>query len=195
MLQVFDNKTVWKKVRRSHELDVHSANAQTGSSGPFDAPHPSEVGGRGQAKNSFVAHKFGNVFENFQHPVVRAADSWGHCAAEPKLWKRLSGMTKSVAEPLQPDGGGYISPKSVHAPGQRHRVGCVAQLVEQLTLNQRVWGSSPHSPTNKFLILIFFFCFFGDPSEGFSSGVCGRGCREIFCVQVLGCEGGQEMDS
>ncbi len=25
--------------------------------------------------------------------------------------------------------------------------GCVAQLVEQLTLNQRVWGSSPHSPT------------------------------------------------
>jgi hypothetical protein len=71
----------------------------------------------------------------------------GHCAAEPKLWKRLSGMTKSVAEPLQPDGGGYISPKSVHAPKQRHRVGCVAQLVEQLTLNQRVWGSSPHSPT------------------------------------------------
>ena len=27
-------------------------------------------------------------------------------------------------------------------------VGCVAQLVEQLTLNQRVQGSSPCSPTN-----------------------------------------------
>ena len=25
--------------------------------------------------------------------------------------------------------------------------GCVAQLVEQLTLNQWVWGSSPHAPT------------------------------------------------
>ena len=25
----------------------------------------------------------------------------------------------------------------------------VAQLAEQLTLNQRVWGSSPHRPTNK----------------------------------------------
>ena len=29
-------------------------------------------------------------------------------------------------------------------------VGCVAQLVEQLTLNQRVRGSSPRSPTNIF---------------------------------------------
>ena len=28
-------------------------------------------------------------------------------------------------------------------------VGCVAQLVEQLTLNQWVWGSNPHAPTNK----------------------------------------------
>ena len=27
--------------------------------------------------------------------------------------------------------------------------GCVAQLVEQLTLNQWVWGSNPHAPTNK----------------------------------------------
>ncbi len=25
--------------------------------------------------------------------------------------------------------------------------GCIAQLVEQLTLNQWVWGSSPHAPT------------------------------------------------
>ena len=25
--------------------------------------------------------------------------------------------------------------------------GCVAQLVEQLTLNQWVWGSNPHAPT------------------------------------------------
>jgi hypothetical protein len=27
--------------------------------------------------------------------------------------------------------------------------GCIAQLVEQLTLNQRVAGSSPATPTNK----------------------------------------------
>ena len=27
-------------------------------------------------------------------------------------------------------------------------VGCVAQLVEQLTLNQWVWGSNPHAPTS-----------------------------------------------
>jgi hypothetical protein len=27
--------------------------------------------------------------------------------------------------------------------------GCIAQLVEQLTLNQRVEGSSPSTPTNK----------------------------------------------
>jgi hypothetical protein len=27
-------------------------------------------------------------------------------------------------------------------------VGCIAQLVEQLTLNQRVQGSSPCAPTN-----------------------------------------------
>ena len=25
--------------------------------------------------------------------------------------------------------------------------GCVAQVVEQLTLNQWVWGSNPHAPT------------------------------------------------
>ena len=25
--------------------------------------------------------------------------------------------------------------------------GCIAQLVEQLTLNQWVWGSNPHAPT------------------------------------------------
>ena len=28
-----------------------------------------------------------------------------------------------------------------------HDYGCVAQLVEQLTLNQWVWGSNPHAPT------------------------------------------------
>src|SRR5262245_57362782 len=28
--------------------------------------------------------------------------------------------------------------------------GCIAQLVEQLTLNQRVEGSSPSTPTNEF---------------------------------------------
>ena len=38
--------------------------------------------------------------------------------------------------------------------------GCVAQLVEQLTLNQWVWGSSPHAPTNKKTCLkqVFFYC-------------------------------------
>jgi hypothetical protein len=76
MLQVFDNKTVWKKVRRSHELSCIQPTHKPALPAQFDAPHPSKAGGRGQAKNSFVAHKFGNVFENFQHPVVRAADSW-----------------------------------------------------------------------------------------------------------------------
>jgi hypothetical protein len=32
-------------------------------------------------------------------------------------------------------------------------VGCIAQLVEQLTLNQRVQGSSPCAPTNHFIKL------------------------------------------
>ena len=31
--------------------------------------------------------------------------------------------------------------------------GCIAQLVEQLTLNQRVQGSSPCAPTNDFKAL------------------------------------------
>jgi hypothetical protein len=31
--------------------------------------------------------------------------------------------------------------------------GCVAQLVEQLTLNQRVQGSNPCTPTNLFKII------------------------------------------
>jgi hypothetical protein len=77
MLQVFDNKTVWKKVRRSHELSYIQLTHKPALPARFDAPHPSEAGGRGQAKNSFVAHKIGNVFENFQHPVVRPARSWG----------------------------------------------------------------------------------------------------------------------
>ena len=38
----------------------------------------------------------------------------------------------------------------VGIPINRPRRGCVAQLAEQLTLNQRVQGSSPCSPTNLF---------------------------------------------
>src|SRR5262245_11000808 len=34
--------------------------------------------------------------------------------------------------------------------------GCIAQLVEQLTLNQRVAGSSPATPTNKIKDLVDF---------------------------------------
>src|SRR5215208_4821982 len=34
-------------------------------------------------------------------------------------------------------------------PRSPERRGCVAQLVEQLTLNQRVQGSNPCTPTNK----------------------------------------------
>src|SRR5215218_9677425 len=35
-------------------------------------------------------------------------------------------------------------------PRSPERRGCVAQLVEQLTLNQRVQGSNPCTPTNEF---------------------------------------------
>src|SRR4051794_25413564 len=35
-------------------------------------------------------------------------------------------------------------------PRSPERRGCVAQLVEQLTLNQRVQGSNPCTPTNDF---------------------------------------------
>ena len=44
-------------------------------------------------------------------------------------------MKKKVAKK---NNGGYIS---------ANVYGCVAQLVEQLTLNQWVWGSNPHAPT------------------------------------------------
>ena len=38
--------------------------------------------------------------------------------------------------------------------------GCVAQLVEQLTLNQWVWGSNPHAPTiTKSLRFRGLFCY------------------------------------
>jgi len=77
MLQVFDNKTIWKKVRRFHTLGCIQPTHKPALPARFDAPHPSEAGGRGQAKNSFVAHKICNVFENFQHPVVRPERSCG----------------------------------------------------------------------------------------------------------------------
>jgi hypothetical protein len=37
------------------------------------------------------------------------------------------------------------------------RLGRIAQLVEQLTLNQRVQGSSPCAPTNKIKYLLAFW--------------------------------------
>ncbi len=39
--------------------------------------------------------------------------------------------------------------------------GCIAQLVEQLTLNQWVWGSNPHAPTitGPFLTEGLFFVY------------------------------------
>src|SRR5690606_9653394 len=39
---------------------------------------------------------------------------------------------------------GYPGPSRAPLPSRR---GCIAQLVEQLTLNQRVLGSSPSTPT------------------------------------------------
>ena len=45
---------------------------------------------------------------------------------------------------------GYVPRLTAGAPNPAVHMnwfGCVAQLVEQLTLNQRVWGSSPHPPT------------------------------------------------
>ena len=50
-------------------------------------------------------------------------------------------------------------------------VGCVAQLVEQLTLNQWVWGSNPHAPTNfpsSFFNLGDFFVSGGSHPKGFA---------------------------
>ena len=45
-------------------------------------------------------------------------------------------------------------PQRLDAPkiplSKTHPVGRIAQLVEQLTLNQRVQGSSPCAPTNLF---------------------------------------------
>jgi hypothetical protein len=39
-------------------------------------------------------------------------------------------------------------PPSISLEGRAGSGGCVAQLVEQLTLNQRVQGSNPCTPTN-----------------------------------------------
>ena len=48
--------------------------------------------------------------------------------------------------------------------------GCVAQLVEQLTLNQWVWGSNPHAPTiRKPAFMPVFLCVGGSHPAG-SSG-------------------------
>ena len=41
-------------------------------------------------------------------------------------------------------------------PGLFLVVGRIAQLVEQLTLNQRVAGSSPAAPTNEINALVWF---------------------------------------
>src|SRR3990167_9457670 len=46
--------------------------------------------------------------------------------------------------------GGFA--KGTPAAGIPRWRGCIAQLVEQLTLNQRVTGSSPVTPTNRFAL-------------------------------------------
>src|SRR5262245_55280272 len=58
----------------------------------------------------------------------------------------------SRTEPLRPFPGQWepalLQDAALAAGGGRHS-GRIAQLVEQLTLNQRVPGSSPGAPTNK----------------------------------------------
>src|SRR5262252_4503981 len=65
--------------------------------------------------------------------------------------------------------GRYIQPRlsraavavgpiiKVDVPDHAPRLGRIAQLVEQLTLNQRVQGSSPCAPTNKIKYLLAFW--------------------------------------
>src|SRR5215469_17638040 len=59
------------------------------------------------------------------------------------------------ARPLSRRGAGNTRRRRLAAPAwwstwpQIFRLGRIAQLVEQLTLNQRVQGSSPCAPTNK----------------------------------------------
>ena len=61
--------------------------------------------------------------------------------------------------------------RALVAPGLAPAAGRIAQLVEQLTLNQRVQGSSPCAPTNEinelgcFLVLMWDCCFLCGPHE------------------------------
>ena len=62
---------------------------------------------------------------------------------------------KNKKKVAKKNNGGYIS---------ANVYGCVAQLVEQLTLNQWVWGSNPHAPTIRKAVLrklrrLFFIKF------------------------------------
>jgi hypothetical protein len=55
---------------------------------------------------------------------------------------------------IAPSGSGARAPMALwpattmHAKVPQCALGCIAQLVEQLTLNQRVAGSNPATPTN-----------------------------------------------
>ncbi len=71
--------------------------------------------------------------------------------------RRAGFSTGRISEPVFPapaldraGGGCYITvlPHGVHTSGR----GRIAQLVEQLTLNQRVLGSSPSAPTTYLLM-------------------------------------------
>ena len=52
---------------------------------------------------------------------------------------------RAMSGPRGPDMASGANVRFLRADGRR--LGCIAQLVEQLTLNQRVAGSSPATPT------------------------------------------------
>jgi hypothetical protein len=49
--------------------------------------------------------------------------------------------------------GASLDGRRADLSGARSAQGCIAQLVEQLTLNQRVAGSNPATPTSHFNVL------------------------------------------
>src|SRR3954452_17176423 len=105
--------------------------------------------------------------------AARAASSTGHQSAQLQAGKEQSAIS-SAPTPLNPHRGAVLphqEPAAISAPqiqragpnqigatppGDFPQVteilgfGRIAQLVEQLTLNQRVQGSSPCAPTNLF---------------------------------------------
>ena len=78
-------------------------------------------------------------------------------ATVPRAWRCCPGSTRlpPKARPACAASRPASAPRHRPVPRLYHRLrdGCIAQLVEQLTLNQRAVGSSPTAPTNYFLVL------------------------------------------